>query len=109
MASLWLSGSWAADRRLTADQFVPCRIFSTRETLKRLQAACAKLGNPELADKSFGESHAASIMAKEKNGWKPTLANFIQDIQKACVEHGRGEGMWNAMCYDPTEVISIDM
>ena len=92
MASLWRSGAWAADRRLMADQFIPCRTFRMREMHKRLQAASTKLGNPELADKAFGESHAASIMAKEKNGWKPTPANLIKVIQKVCVEHGRGGG-----------------
>ncbi|MEW8689081.1 MAG: hypothetical protein AB2556_24945, partial [Candidatus Thiodiazotropha sp.] len=50
----------------------------------------------------------ASIMAKERNGWKPTPASLLPDIQKACVEHGHGR-LWNSMGYDTREVVSIDM
>ena len=47
-------------------------------------------------------------MAKGKNGWKPTPASLLPDIEKACVEHGHG-GLWNSMGYDTREVTSIDM
>jgi len=47
-------------------------------------------------------------MAKERNGWKPTPAGLLEDIQKACVEHGHG-GLWNSMGYDTREVVSIDI
>ncbi|MEW8689105.1 MAG: hypothetical protein AB2556_25065 [Candidatus Thiodiazotropha sp.] len=47
-------------------------------------------------------------MAKENNGWKPTPASFLPDIEKACMEHGHG-GLWNSMNYDTREVVSIDM
>ncbi|MEW8688566.1 MAG: hypothetical protein AB2556_22360 [Candidatus Thiodiazotropha sp.] len=63
---------------------------------KRLSA---KLGDPELADRAFGENHAASITAKDKNDWRPTPGSFLLDIQKACVEHGHG-GLGNSMDYD---------
>ena len=82
--------------------------YRTREAHERLKAICAKLGNPELAERAFGESHVASIMAKERNGWKPTPANLLPDIEKACMEHGHG-GLWNSMGYDMREVTSIDM
>ncbi|MEW8688812.1 MAG: hypothetical protein AB2556_23590 [Candidatus Thiodiazotropha sp.] len=84
------------------------RTYRTREARKRLQAICAKLGNPELAERAFGENHAANIVAKERNCWKPTPANLLPDIEKACVEHGNG-GLWNSMNYDTREVVSIDM
>ena len=84
------------------------RTYRTREAHKRPQAICAKLGNPELAERAFGENHAASIMAKERNGWKPTPANLLLDIEKACVEHSNG-GLWNSIGYDTREVTSIDM
>ena len=84
------------------------RTYRTQEAHERLQAICARLGNPELAEKNFGENHAASIMAKEKNAWKPTPASLLQDIQKACVEHGHG-GLWNWIDYDTRDVVSIDM
>ncbi|MEW8689382.1 MAG: hypothetical protein AB2556_26460, partial [Candidatus Thiodiazotropha sp.] len=84
------------------------RTYRTKETHEKLQAICAKLGNSELADRAFGENHVTSIMAKEKNGWKPTPAGLLPDIQKACVEHGHG-GLWNSMGYDAREIISIDM
>ena len=97
-------------QQFSVDQFVlqDGRTYKTRETHERLKAICAKLGNPELSERAFGENHAASIMAKERNGWKPTLANLLPDIEKACVEHGHG-GLWNSMDYDTREVTSIDM
>lgn len=67
------------------------------------------LGDPEsFAQQCFGESHATSIIAMKKNGWKPTLTSILGDVQKACVEHGHG-GLWNAMEYTLQDVISIDM
>ncbi|MEW8689386.1 MAG: hypothetical protein AB2556_26480, partial [Candidatus Thiodiazotropha sp.] len=84
------------------------RTYRTREAHEKLQESCAKLGRPELAERTFGENHTASIVAKERNGWKPTPASLLPDIQKACVEHGHG-GLWNSMGYDTREVVSIDM
>ena len=106
--AVWLLG--AQDRQLTVDQFVlqDGRTYRTQEAHKRLQAICAELGDPDLAEKAFGENHAASIMAKERNGWKPTQAILLDNIQKACVEHGHG-GIWNSMDYDTRDVVSIDM
>ena len=106
--AVWLLGS--QDRQLSVDQFVlqDGRTYRTREAHERLKAICAKLGNPELDERAFGENHAASIMAKERNGWKPTPAKLLPDIEKACVEHGHS-GLWNSMGYDTREVTSIDM
>ena len=106
--AVWLLGG--QDRQLSVDQFMlqDGRTYRTQEAHERLKAICAKLGNPELAERAFGENHAASIMAKERNGWKPTPANLLPDIEKACVEHGHG-GVWNSMNYDKREVVSIDM
>ncbi|MEW8688018.1 MAG: hypothetical protein AB2556_19580 [Candidatus Thiodiazotropha sp.] len=84
------------------------RTFRTREAHERLQAICAKLDNPELAERAFDENHVASIMAKERNGWKPNPASLLPDIEKACMEHGHG-GLWNSMNYDTRKVVSIDM
>ncbi|MEW8689087.1 MAG: hypothetical protein AB2556_24975, partial [Candidatus Thiodiazotropha sp.] len=101
--AVWLLGG--QDQQLSVDQFVlqDGRTFRTREAQERLQAICAKLGNPELVERAFGENHAASIVAKERNGWKPTPANLLPDVEKACVEHGHG-GLWNSMNYDTREV-----
>ena len=65
--AVWLLGGH--DRKLSVDQFVlqDGRTYRTQEAHKRLQAICARSGNPELAERAFGENHAASIMAKEKN------------------------------------------
>ncbi|MEW8688571.1 MAG: hypothetical protein AB2556_22385 [Candidatus Thiodiazotropha sp.] len=106
--AVWLLG--AQDRQLSVDQFVfqDGRTFRTQGFHERLQAICPKLGNPELAERAFGENHVASIMAKERNGWKPTPASLLPDIQKACVKHGHG-GLWNSMEYYTREVVSIDM
>ena len=106
--TVWLLGGH--DRQLSVDQFVlqdGCT-YRTQEAHERLQATCARLGNPEHAERAFGENHAARIMAKEKNAWKPTPASLLQDIRKACVEHGHG-GFWNSMNYDTRGVVSIDM
>jgi len=100
--AVWLLGS--QNKLLTVDQFmIPERSHvqdtgSPRDT-QRLQKVCAKLGDESIAEKAFGNTHAASIMAKEKSGWKPTPASLLDDIQKACVEHGHG-GLWNSMDYD---------
>ena len=106
--SVWLLGG--RDRRLSVDQFVlqDGRTYRRREAYERLTAICAGLGDPELADRAFGENHVASIMAKEKNGWKPTPVSLLADIEKACVEHGHG-GLWNSMNYHTRGVVSIDM
>ena len=108
--AVWLLGGDGTSRRLSADQFVfqDGRTFRIQEARRRLQATCAKLGNPELADKAFSENHAVSIMAKARNSWKPTLASLLQDIQKACVKHGHG-GLWNSMGYDTRDIVGIDM
>ena len=63
----------------------------------------------ELANRVFGENHATSVVARDKNGWKPTPAAVLDDIQNACVEHGHGS-LWNTPeGYDQAEVMSIDM
>ena len=106
--AVWLLGS--QDRQLIVDQFVlqGGRTYRTQEAHERLQAICAELGDPDFAEKAFGENHAASIMAKERNSWKPTPASLLDDIEKACIEHGHG-GLWNSMDYNTRDVVSIDM
>ena len=107
--AVWLLGG-GQDRLLTVDQFVlqDGRTYRTQEAHNNLRNACEELGDPTLADKAFGENHAASIMAKERNGWKPTPTSLLEDIQRACIEHGHG-GLWNSMDYDTRDVVSIDM
>ena len=106
--AVWLLGGH--DRQLSVDQFVlqDGRTYRTQEAHERLQAICARLGNPEIAERAFGKNHAASIVAKEKNAWKPTPISLLPDIQKACVEDGHG-GLWNSMDYDARDVDNIDM
>ena len=108
LLAVWLLGG--QDRQLSVDQFVlqDGRTNRTREAHGRLREICTELGDPELAERAFGENHAASIVAKEKDGLKLTLANFLPDIEKACVEHGHG-GLWNSMDYHTGDVVSIDM
>jgi len=106
--AVWLLGG--QDKSLTVDQFVlhNGRTYRTQETHDNLRRACEALGDPALAKKAFSENHAASIMAKEKNRWKLTPASLLDDIQKACVEHGHG-GLWNLIDYNMRDVASIDM
>ena len=47
-------------------------------------------------------------MAKERNVRKPTPVSLLDDVQKACVEHGHG-GLWNFMEYDMRDIVSNDM
>ena len=80
--AVWLLGG--QDRQLSVDQFVlqDGHTYRTREAHERLQAICAKLDNPELAERAFSENHAASIMAKERNGLKPTQPTSSQTLRR---------------------------
>ena len=110
--AVWVLGG-GDDKVLTVDQFVfeDGGTYRTRGAHEGLTRACQELApeDPEaLAIRAFGENHAASIMAKERNGWKPTPASLEDDIQKACVEHGHG-GLWASRNYDTRDVVCIDM
>ncbi|GFS16362.1 hypothetical protein ElyMa_001471000 [Elysia marginata] len=61
--AVWLLGG--QHRSLEVDQFVlqDGRTFRTEGAHKRLQAICQALGDPALAEKTFGENHAASCRA----------------------------------------------
>lgn len=61
-----------------------------------------------LAQRCFGENHAASVIAKDNNGWRPTPGHLLKEVRAACVEHAHG-GLWNALNYDTRDVVSIDM
>ncbi|MEW8689288.1 MAG: hypothetical protein AB2556_25990 [Candidatus Thiodiazotropha sp.] len=47
------------------------------------------------------------MIAKDWCGWKPAPASLLQDIQRACVEHGH-DGLWNSMGYDTEDIITMD-
>ena len=66
------------------------------------------MGDVKLAEKVFGENHAASVKARKNNGWKPTPASLLEDIQNACVEHRHG-GLWNTTSYKVEDMVCIDM
>ena len=110
--AVWVLGG-GQNKRLTVDQFVleDGRAFRTQETHGSLLKACRHLEpeDPEaLASRVFGENHAASVVTREKNVWKPTPVNLLDMVQAACVEHGHG-GLWNAPDYHVNGVVSIDM
>ncbi|KAK3700996.1 hypothetical protein RRG08_063250 [Elysia crispata] len=110
--AVWVLGG-GQNKRLTVDQFVleDGRTFRTQETHNSLLETCRHLApeDPEaLAGRVFGENHAASVVTREKNAWKPTPVNLLDMVQAACVEHGHG-GLWNAPDYHVFEVVSIDM
>jgi len=109
--AVWVLGS--GHKKLTVDQFVleDGRTYRTRKAHERLTQACRNLApeDPEaLAARVFGVNHAASVVAKERNDWRPTPSHLLEEIQQACVEHGHG-GLWNSMDYTTNDVISIDM
>ena len=73
--AVWVLGG-GQNKRLTVDQFVleDGRTFRTQETHDSLLETCRHLApeDPEaLASRVFGENHAASVVAREKNVWKP--------------------------------------
>ena len=43
------------------------------------------MGDKTLAQRVFGEKHATSVKARKKNGWKPTPASLLEEIQRAGV------------------------
>ena len=43
------------------------------------------MGDKTLAQRVFGEKHATSVKARKKNGWKPTPAGLLEEIQRAGV------------------------
>ena len=106
--AVWVLGG--QEKQLSADQFVlqDGRTFRTQQKHDDIVRACAALGAEDLADRVFGENHAASVVARERNEWKPTPASILDDVQKSCVEHGHG-GLWNAAQYHVNEIVSIDM
>ena len=109
--AVWVLGS--GDRRLSVDQFVLVdgRTYRTQEKQLDLEKACSFLdpeNAKELSQKVFSENHAASVVAKERNGWKPTPVHLLEEVQASCVEHGHG-GLWNAESYDTRDVVAIDM
>ncbi|GCB74384.1 hypothetical protein scyTo_0003474 [Scyliorhinus torazame] len=65
--AVWLLGG--QDRSLTVDQFViqDGRTYRRQEAYERLLKVSEDLGDESLAEKAFGENHAASTMAKKKN------------------------------------------
>ncbi|KAK3804075.1 hypothetical protein RRG08_057960 [Elysia crispata] len=110
--AVWVLGG-GQNKRLTVDQFVleDGRTYRTKKTQENLVEACRHLApeDPEvLVSRVFGENHAASVVTREKNTWKPTPVNLLDMVQAACVEHGHG-GLWNAPDYHVNEVVSIDM
>eukprot|EP00061_Rhincodon_typus_P018951 g48347.t1 len=106
--AVWLLGS--QDKQLSVDQFIlqdGCT-YRTQEAHIKIQAACEVLGDETLAQRAFGVNHAASIVARERNGWNPTPASHLDDIQKACAEQDHG-GLWNSTDDHVKDVISIDV
>ena len=91
--AVWLLGG----RQLSVDQLVlqDGRTYRHERPTKDSKRSAPNWATLNLL-RAFGENHAASIMAKERNGWKPTPAKLLPDIEKACVEHGHG-GLWNSM------------
>ena len=110
--AVWLLGG-SEGRKLTVNQFVLAdgRTYRTGPAHEALIAICRHLSpeDPEaLASMAFGENHAASLVARDKNNWRPTPANLVDEVQAACVEHGHG-GLWNTTSYHTQDVVSIDM
>lgn len=87
------------------------RRFCLRDKHQALIEACRAYDpeNPEeLAIKVFSEVGAAAYVTRNKNGWKPTPARFLEDVQRACMEAGHG-GLWcRPGGYRVSNVVSLD-
>ena len=95
--TVWVLGG-GQDKRLTVDQFVleDRRTYRTAQTHNALLKACHALApeDPEaVAQKVFGENHAASVVTKEHNNWKPTLVNLLEVAQAGWNMATGGSGM----------------
>ena len=62
----------------------------------------------KLAERAFGDIPAARIVTKERNCCNQTPTSLINDVGKACVEHGHG-CLWNSMNHDTRDVVRIYM
>ena len=80
------------EQQLNVTQFVleDGRVFRTKQAYESLIKACWQLGDVTLAERVFGENHAASVKSRGNNDWRPTLASLLKDIQNTCVEHEHG-------------------
>lgn len=107
--AVWLLGG-GEGKQLNVTQFVleDGRVFRTKQAHESLLEACWRLGDVKLAEKVLGENHAASVKARENNGWTTTPASLLEDIQNSCVEHGHG-GLWNTTSYKVEDMVCIDM
>ena len=89
--SVWVLGG-GQDKNLMVDQFIleDGWTYRTAQTHGALLKACVALAPEDpkaLAQKVFGENHAASMVTKECNNWKPTPVNLLEVEQAGCVEH----------------------
>ena len=92
--AVWVLGG-GQDKRLMVDQFVleDGRTYRTAQTNDALLKACHALApeDPEaLAQKVFGENHAARVVTKERNNWMPKPVILFEVAQAGFVEHGHG-------------------
>ena len=106
--SHWRSGSWAVE---TGGSLSISSCSRTAAPIGRGRPKKERSA-PDWATPSSPKEPSARTMRppsrQEKNGWRPTPASLLSDIEKACVEHGHG-GLWNSMNYHTREVVSIDM
>ena len=87
--AVWLLGGH--DRQLSVDQFVlqdGCT-YRTQEAHDLRQ-----IRQPRARRKSLRRKPRHKHHGQGKNVWKSTPASLLQDIRKACIEHGQG-GLWN--------------
>ncbi len=61
----------------------------------------------KLLSNCFTVPSVAAHFAQEKNSWKPTRLEFLEDVVRSCIEYGHG-GLWNTK-YNYNGVILVDM
>ena len=88
MAVWLLRGGLGGQLNVTQYALNDCRIFRTRETHEYLKEVWRHLGDESLTERDFRENRATSVKARENNGWKPTPASPLENIQKAVVGSG---------------------
>ena len=114
---MWVLGG-GDDRRLnpeSVEQFVLAdgSVYRTSEKHKNILTACEIYleteAARELAGNVFSDSGALFKITREKNNWRPTPKDVLEDVEKACTEFSHG-GLWcHPEGYIVDNVVSLDM
>ena len=103
---------WLFSSEDESDQFVRpngdiYRTESLQEKMKEYSQTFKEFHDEKLFCECFTVPSVAAHYAREKNSWKPTRFDLLDDIILSCVEYGHG-GLWNCK-YSRKDLICVDM